>query len=312
MTADSQAGERGVVSGQGVADFSRFTSAEEFASISRIEGVGAVIVPESLAAAYTAIPSSGVGATVYVPQGANVRVHTGALMVSGDGVGAPEDVLVVIGLLLITSPITGPLPSRISVIGSVMAPRGSEGQLGGVLGGGVGGVAYYRYVEGQDFKVLSGQIKLSGAMLSNPAGQPDDLLIAAGQVVVTSPVTNVGFAQVIIAGQFAGPASSRDLLEPRVQAQGQSGWYQTAEPRILIEDTRLGPDYFRLLERPVSLVVFGDLAIAPGVTETMLREKVSDIVLFSDITAPADLVPVLQVLATDIFGTIRADDGPGS
>jgi hypothetical protein len=160
--------------------------------------------------------------------------------------------------------------------------------------------------------MLSGQVKLSGSMLANPAGQPDDLLIAAGQVVVTSPVTNVGFAQVIIAGQFAGPASSRDLLEPRVQAQGQSGWYQTPEPRILIEDTRLGPDYFRLLERPVSLVVFADLTIAPGVTETMLREKVSDIVLFGGITAPAGLVPVLQVLAVDTFGTIQADDGPGS
>jgi hypothetical protein len=312
MTAGAQEGERGVVSGQGVADFSHFTSAEEFAGISRIEGVGAVIVPESMAAAYAAIPSSGVGATVYVPQGSHVRLHTGALSVSGDGIGAPEDVLVVIGLLLITSPVTGPLPSRISVIGSVMAPRGSEGQLGHVLGGGVGGVLYYHYVEGQDFKMLSGQVKLSGAMLANPAGRPDDLLIAAGQVVVTSPVTTVGFSEVIIAGQLAGPAGSRDMLEPRVQAQGQSGWYRSPDPRIFVEDARLGPDYFRLLDRPVSLVVFGDLAIAPGVTEAMLREKVSDVVLFGDITAPAGLVPVLQVLATDAFGTIQAGDGPGS
>ena len=309
MTAGAQAGERGVVSGQGVADFSHFTSAEEFAGISRIDGVGAVIVPEPLAAAYAAIPSSGVGTVVHVPQGANVRVHTGALMLGGDGIGAPEDVLVVIGLLIITSPVSGPLPRRISVIGSVLAPRGSEGQLGPALSGGTGGVSYYRYVEGQDFKLLSGQVKLSGAVLANPAGEPDDLLIAAGQVVITSQVTTVGYAKVIIAGQLAAPAASRDLLEPRVQAQGQSGWYQSPDPRIIVEDTRLGRDYFRLLDRPVSLVVLADLAIAPDVTEAVLREKVSDIVLFGDITAPAGLVPVLQVLAADAFGTIQAVDG---
>lgn len=312
MTTGAQADERGVVSGQGVADFSSFTSAEDFAGISRIEGVGAVVVPEPLAAAYAAIPSSGVGATVYVPQGANVRLHTGALTLSGDGIGAPEDVLVVIGLLIITSPITGPLPRRITVIGSVLAPRGSEGQLGPVLSGGVGGVVYYRYVEGQEVKMLSGQVKLSGAVLANPAGQPDDLLIAAGQVVITSQVTAVGYAKVIIAGQLAAPAASRELLEPMVQAQGQSGWYQSPSPRIIADNTQLDADYFRLLDRPVSLVVFGDLAIAPGVTEATLREKVSDIVLFGDITAPAGLVPALQVLAADAFGTIQAADGPGS
>ena len=44
----------------------------------------------------------------------------------------------------------------------------------------------------------------------------------------------------------------------------------------------------------------------------MVREKVTDIILFGDITAPAGLVPVLQVLATDAFGAIRAGDGPRS
>jgi hypothetical protein len=79
-----------------------------------------------------------------------------------------------------------------------------------------------------------------------------------------------------------------------------------------MEDIRLGPDFFRLLEHTVSLVVLADLAIEPGVTEDALREKVTDIVLFGDLTAPAELVPVLQVLAADAYGTIRADDGSGS
>ena len=121
--------------------------------------------------------------------------------------------------------------------------------------------------------MLSGQVKLSGTILANPAGQPDDVLIAAGQVVVTGPVTSVGYAQVIVAGQLVAPAASRDVLEPRLQAQGQSAWYRSDDPRIIIEDTRLGPDFFRLLDHPVSLVVLADLSITPGVTEAALGDE---------------------------------------
>ena len=116
----------------------------------------------------------------------------------------------------------------------------------------------------------------------------------------------------IVTGQLVAPAASRDVLEPRIQAHGQSAWYRSDDPRIILEDTRLGPDFFRLLDHPVSLVVLAGLSIAPGVTEEMVLEKVADIVLLDDLTAPADLVPVLQVLAVDAFGAIRADDGQGS
>jgi hypothetical protein len=271
-----------------------------------------VIVPQSLAGAYAAIPTASVGGTVYVPDGANVRAHVGQLTVGGDGLGAAEDVLVVVGMLVITSPVTGVVPRQVSVVGQILAPRGSESALSPALNGVVGSVTYYRYAEGQDIKVLSGQVKLSGTILANPAGQPDDLLLAAGQVIVTGPVTTVGYAQVIISGQFVAPAASREVLEPRLEAQGQSAWYRGDDPRILTEDTSFGPDFFRLLDHPVSLVVLADLSLTAGITETMLREKVTDITLLGDITAPADVVPVLQVLATESHGTIRADDGPGS
>jgi hypothetical protein len=138
MTENGPPGVRGVVSGEAVLDFTHLTSAEELAAISRIEGVAAVLVPESLAGAYAAIPSEGVAATVYVPDGGNARVHVGPMIVGGDGLGAAEDVLVVVGLLVITSPVTGVVPRRIIVVGSVLAPRGSEPALGPVLGGGVG------------------------------------------------------------------------------------------------------------------------------------------------------------------------------
>ena len=162
--------------------------------------------------------------------------------------------------------------------------------------------------------MFSGQVRLSGALLANPAGQPDDILLVAGQVVVTGEVATIGYRQVIVAGQLAAPAAGRDVIESRVQVQGQAGWYRGDEARVFYDDVTLGPDFFRLLDGPVSLVVFGDLTISGGVTESMVREKVSGITLFSDAEVPAGLVGVVQVLAVDAFGVIRAlaDDGPGS
>src|SRR5207244_11799183 len=104
MNDNEQASGRVVVSDQPVADFSHLTTPEQLAVISRIEHVALVIVPESLAAAYAAIPSSGIASTIYIPDGANVRVHTGALVVGGDGIGAVGDVLIIPGMLNHTTP----------------------------------------------------------------------------------------------------------------------------------------------------------------------------------------------------------------
>lgn len=311
MTESGTSSVSGVVTGQPVVDFSHVT-AEDLAAVTRIEGVAAVIVPESLAGPYSAIPTSGVAATVYVPDGANVRVHVGPMTVGGDGLGAAEDVLVIVGLLIITSPVTGSVPRRISVVGSVLAPRGSEAVLGQVLGGGVGTVNYYQHSDGQDIKVLSGQVKISGTTLANTEGTPDDILLAGGQVLVTGPVSSVGYARVIAAGQLFAPAASRDVLEPRTQALGQSAWYRSDDPRVFFQNADLGPDFFRLLDHPVSLIVMASVSFTPGVTEAMVQEKVADIINFGSLTAPADLVAVLQVLTTENFGSIQADDGPGS
>lgn len=300
-----------VIRDQPVLDLSHLTSPEQLAAIRGIEDVALVVVPESLAGAYAAIPVSDVASTIYVPANANVRVHTGSLAVGGDGIGGADDVLIVIGMLVITSQVASPLPQRIHVVGSVYAPRGSEPLLGQALAGGTGAVSYYQHADGQDIKVLTGQVKLSGTMLANPAGTPDDMLLVAGQVAVTGEVTTVGYRHVIMAGQVAAPDASRDQIEPASQIQGQVGWY-AGEPRVFFNDTHLNADFFRLLDHRVGLVVFGDLTIAPGVTETMLREKVAGITIFGSVTAPPELVGAVQVLATDVFGDIAASDEPGS
>jgi hypothetical protein len=314
MSETEPAADGVVLRDQPVLDLSHLTSPDQLAGISRIEDVAVVVVPQSLAGAYAAISVSDVAGTIYVPDGANVRLHSGAMVVGGDGLGGVDDVLVIVGMLVITSPVAGPVPQRIYVVGSVIAPRGSEALLGPALAGGSGSVSYYPHRADQDVdvKVLSGQVRLSGAMLANPAGQASDILIAAGQVAVTGEVSTLGYRLVVVAGQLAAPAASRDTIEPVIQVQGQAGWYQGGNPRVFYDSTTLGPDFFRLLDEPASLVVFGNLTIADGVTEDMVREKVTGAVLFGNAIAPPGVVAVLQVLATDTFGKIRASDGPGS
>lgn len=299
----------GVLSEQGTLDLTHLRTPEELAAITRIEHVGTVVVRESLASAYARIPARRVGATFFVPDDADVRLHTGPLIVGGDGIGAENDVLVVIGLLVITSPVTGVLPRRINVIGTVVAPKGSESALGRVLGNVIGSVTYYRHTGNVDVKVLSGQVKLSGAMLANPSGSAHDLLLAAGQVIVQGPVGKIGYARIIVAGQLIAPVSARDVLEPYLDLHGQGVWHKAATPWIVMDDIEIGADFFRLLDEPVSVVVLGDLTISPGVTEDAIREKVVDLTVLGDVTAPPEVVPILQVRATDVYGSIQVAGG---
>lgn len=304
-------GEPVILRDRPVLDLSHLTSPEQLAAIGGIEDVAVVIVPDSLAAAYLAIPASDVAATVYVPDGANPRVHTGMLAVSGDGLGAPDDVLIVTGLLLITSPVTGPLPRHIHVTGGVLAPRGSEAALGPAMTASTGAVAYFKYAEGQDIRTLSGEVKLSGAALENRAGQQGDILLVAGEVTVTGQVDAVGYGLVVIAGELAAPEHSRDVLEAKVQVHGEVAWYPGDNARVFHGKTRLGAGFFRQLDEPATIVSFGKLAILPDVTESLLREKVRGFTLFGKTTAPDELIGIIQFLATDMFGTIEADDGQG-
>lgn len=305
--------ERGVIERQGVLDLSHLTSPDELAAITRISRVGAVVLPEALAGAYAAISVSRVGATVFVPQGLKPRVHVGPLVVGGDGIGAPDEMLVVVGVLVITGQVTGELPGRISVVGSVFAPRGSEAALGRVFGSGTGTVTYYRVPGGQNgthVKMLTGQVRLSGAALANHAGEPSDILVAAGQVIITGEVGTIGYSQIFVAGQVLAPEAAQTELESRMDVQGQTAWYRSGDPRVFLDDVELGPDYFRLLDHPISLITLGDLTIGAGVTADLLRANVADIVLFGDVLAPAEAVPAVQVLASAIMGEIRVADGP--
>ena len=51
-------------------------------------------------------------------------------------------------------------------------------------------------------------------MFANPTGGPDDVLVVAGQLVVTGPVAKVGYRRVVVAGQMVAPRDSQACSAP--------------------------------------------------------------------------------------------------
>ena len=159
--------------------------------------------------AVVAIPMDDVAMVVPVPDGVQVHIHTGALVMGGEALAGPEAenaVLVVTGTLVLTSPVPKVAYRQVIVMGLVLAPHGSESALGAGLTRVTGSVDYYPYAEGQEVKVSTGQLRADGEFLANPTGGPDDILVVAGQLIVTGPVAKVGYRRIVVAGQLLAPA----------------------------------------------------------------------------------------------------------
>jgi len=287
-------------------DLTPMTSAEDLAGITRISDVAIVLVPEPLMAAAAGIPMDDVAMVVPVPEGVEVRVHTGALVMAGEALAGPEAenaALVVTGTLILTSPVPRVAYRQVIVTGLVLAPHGSEATLGAGLTRVMGSVDYYPYAEAQEVKVSTGQLLADGEILANPAGGPDDVLVVAGQLIVTGPVTKVGYRRIVVAGQLLAPRASLAVLGPAIVVKGQLAWY-TGQPRFFVGKERFERSFFELLDRPLSLALVGRFEIGPDVPPELLRDKVAEVVLVGRLVAPRRLVGVLQLLTTEKVGSI--------
>jgi hypothetical protein len=295
----------GVVENVPLLDLSHATWEEDLAGIDRIANVGAVVIPENLAHALARISMANVGSIVPVPPGAHVRVHTGAMTIGGDALADPGDneVLVVTGALIFTSPVTRIGYREVIVTGLVLAPKGSESAVGAGLTRVTGSVSYYRYAEGQEFRQLAGSVRLSGDSLANPGGSADDVLMLAGEVTITSPVPRVGYQRVFYSGQALLPRVSEAVLAPLLTGSGQLAWY-TGQPRFLVGDESLSRAFFDLLDAPVALAVVGSVRIEDDVPFDLLRAKVTEITVIGELTVPRNLLPVVQVLTTERYGEV--------
>lgn len=304
------ADQPGVIANVAVLDLTAMRSREELAQIKSISRVANVIVPESLAGALAAIPMRKVANILAVPDGARVNAHVGALTMDGAALAAATDtptVLLLTGALVITSPVERVGFHDILTVGVVVAPEGSEAALTPVLRRVVGRVAYYPWVAGQKVRVFQGDTRVKGDVLANAGGSPDDIAIAAGTLLVTSPPPALGFRQLVVVGTLVAPEESEVVLSPALNVVGNAVWY-TAPPRLFTGRDRFSEAFFELLDGPVTLVLNGDFVLERDVSAQTLKEHVATIALNGMLRAPASLVPLLQVLAVHKQGVIQALD----
>jgi hypothetical protein len=296
----------GVIEDVAMLDLTPMTSAEDLAGITRLKDVAMVLVPEPLLPAVVSIPMDDVAMVVPIPVGVEVRKHTGALVMGGEALAGPElenAALIVIGTLILTSPVPRVTYRQVIVVGLVLAPQGSESALGAGLTRVTGAVDYFPYAEGQEVKVSTGQLLADGEVLANAAGGPDDVLVVAGQLVVTGPVATVGYRRIVVAGQVLAPRESQSVLGPAVTVKGQLAWY-SGRPRFFVGKERFERSFFALIDQPLTLALVGSFEIDPEVTPELLRAKVQDITLVGKLVAPKRLVGVLQLLTTEKVGKI--------
>jgi len=99
--------------------------------------------------------------------------------------------------------------------------------------------------DGKTVRVMSGQVTLSGEALANANGPQDEVLVVAGQLIITTPVKHVGFAQLITMGQVLAPVGSETALGAGLsRMSGQVAYYpytEGAAVRVRIGTTRLTP-----------------------------------------------------------------------
>ncbi|MFC7624649.1 hypothetical protein [Microlunatus sp. GCM10028923] len=296
-----------------IADLTDYRNAEDLARISEINA-GAIIVRESLAATAARIPSN-VGATITVPDDVVVRIQTGMATLGGDAF-APEDgpdaALVVVGGLIVTEPVRQVTYRQISVVGMALMPKGSESILGGHLTDLVGGSRTYDYEEGAQVRGLAGDATLSGAMIANENGNPKDVLLAAGVVLIDEPVEAVGYQSVIVSGQLIAPRDSRDLFGSKLELAGQGFWYRGTNPRVVGGEETYDADFLSLVDEPLSLIVSGRLAFADDVTNELIKKAIADIVLIGTITVPRAGQAAVRLLNRDGGGkVVITGDAPG-
>lgn len=296
-----------------IADLTSYRTPEELAGITQINA-GAIIVRESLAAAAGRIPSN-VGATITVPDDVVVRIQTGMATLGGDAF-APEDgpdaALVVVGGLIVTEPVRQVTYRQISVVGMALMPKGSESVLGGHLTDLVGGARTYEYDEAAQVRGLAGDTTLSAAMIANENGHPNDVLLAAGQVMIDEPVEAVGYQSIIVSGQLIAPRDSRDRFGSKLELAGTSVWYRGANPRVVGRDETYDADFLSLVDEPLSLIVTGNLTFADDVSNELIKKAVADIVLTGTITVPPSGQAAVRLLNRDGGGKIKiTGDAPG-
>lgn len=158
---------------------------------------------------------------------------------------------------------------------------------------------------GENVRMVAGQMRTTGEALAHP-GAEEDVLVVAGQLLITTPVERVGYAGMIVAGQVYAPEGSEGALMAGITRLTGQVLYYSGKPRFFVGEDRFARGFFEALDGPLSLILVGSFAIERGVEADLLKEKVAQILLAGHLRAPEELLPLVQVLAVEKAGTISA------
>jgi hypothetical protein len=193
-------------------------------------------------------------------------------------------------------------------VGAILVPEPLMGRLAGIPMKNVGSTI--AIPEGENVRLMTGQIKLTGEALASP-GSEEDVLVVTGQLLITTPVEHVGYRKMVVSGQVMAPEGSEAALGAGIsRLTGQIVYYR-GTPRLFVGNDRVGSEFFELLDGPVTLIIAGNFEIEEGVPHDLLREKVAKIVLAGNLRAPEELIPLVQVLTEEKAGNISALDDEG-
>ena len=195
----------------------------------------------------------------------------------------------------------------IRAVGTALVPEAFLSRFTTLPIGGVGDLVVVPTPIGGKVKVRKGHIQMSGEALARGTGNPADILVVNGRLLVTSPVEGVGYQQLIVVGQLLAPASSRPVLEAALSCLIGEGIYYREPFHLFTANMSFDQAFFDLLDEPLNLVLLGHASLESDVTVKLLRAKVSEITLVGTLTAPKSLISVLQLLATTNVGTIEAE-----
>lgn len=196
--------------------------------------------------------------------------------------------------------------SLIENVGVILAPHFLSDALMNVPQKNVGMTVTIPETEGK-IKILTGQLSLSGEVFANRAGSESDILVIAGQTVITSGIEKIGFSEIIIAGQLIAPKKDEAALAGAVtKLAGQLVYYHSQAPRLFLGDDQFSKAFFELMEEPMSMLLIGSFEIESDVDVSLLKQKVNELIVIGTLSAPKDLIPLLKLLATTKLGDISA------
>ena len=189
-------------------------------------------------------------------------------------------------------------------VGVIIAPEALSGTLLKIPQKNVGLTVTIPTTSGK-IKRLTGQLAMDGEAFANRTGSPDDILVVAGQVIITSGIETVGFKEVIVSGQVIAPKKTEQTLMGAVSRfNGQMVYYNGETPRLFVGDDTFSKAFFDYFDDRFSMVLVGDFVFDSDVDTATLKQKVEEVVLIGNLKAPKQLVPLLQHLAVVKLGSI--------